>query len=515
LRSNIVEIVPIRPETVIKGMSDGWMVLDKNNRIIDLNPAAETILGVSYQEVYEKSIQSILPDWSELWTSTNGIKELEIRRSWRGNDEWRYLNVRASILKDIQNRSFGQLIVWRDITDRKQVEDARQRARDEMFIILNAISNAASRSMDFQEFLRESLYHLIYPFQSEVLVVLLIDEQEKKEGFGILRLASHFGLPIPSGDNLHDFSVPDSAFAEVFDSGKPVIYENAYEDAKVPKFLRKLNINSMVVLPMMAETGDSPNILGVLILGRKTGIRYVNDELIRLKAIVEHITILIDNERRRQIAIAFSERERLMRDLHDSVSQKLYGLVTLTEAAQAGLEAGSKVSLSDFLKKIGEGARQAVKEMRLFLFEMQPVNLEKEGLVSILHHRLAAVEGRADIQARLLADDKIALSKDKEIVFYYIAQEALNNVLKHAHAKSVFVTIKQTRNNVMLEIVDDGRGFDMKKVNKGGLGLQNMKARAAQIDGKLKINTKPGSGAKIILTVNRDKTRSFGRRLSS
>jgi len=94
-----------------------------------------------------------------------------------------------------------------------------------------------------------------------------------------------------------------------------------------------------------------------------------------LTAIAEQIANLIDSDRRRQLAIALSEREKLMRDLHDSVSQKLYGLVTLTEAAQAGLEAGSKVVPSQVLAKIGENARQAVKEMRLFLYQMKPDRL--------------------------------------------------------------------------------------------------------------------------------------------
>jgi signal transduction histidine kinase len=86
--------------------------------------------------------------------------------------------------------------------------------------------------------------------------------------------------------------------------------------------------------------------------------------------------------------------------------------------------------------------------MRLFLFQMQPIDIEKEGLISVLHHRLAAVEGRADIRARLLSDENVFLTKDKEVALYFIAQEALNNVLRHAHAKSVLIT--SNKENVML-----------------------------------------------------------------
>jgi signal transduction histidine kinase len=171
------------------------------------------------------------------------------------------------------------------------------------------------------------------------------------------------------------------------------------------------------------------------------------------------------------------------------------------------MEAGEMVDPAEILTRIGENARQAVKEMRLFLFQMQPIDMEKDGLISLLHHRLAAVEGRADIKARLradLADDEIALSKQTEVVLYYIAQEALNNVLRHASAKSISVTLKQGRRNVILEILDDGCGFDPRKVERGGLGLVNMHERVAQIHGKIQILSRPDKGTKIVITVPRD-----------
>ncbi len=155
--------------------------------------------------------------------------------------------------------------------------------------------------------------------------------------------------------------------------------------------------------------------------------------------------------------------------------------------------------------RIGEHARQAVKEMRLFLYQMQQVDVEKEGLISVLHQRLSAVEGRADIKARLLTEEEeIQLSTEKQMALYYIAQEALNNVLRHAHAKSVLVTLRKWRGHVVLEISDDGVGFDPKKVDRAGLGLRNMKARAEQLDGKVQIISKPEGGTRILVAVPLD-----------
>ena len=508
-RQHLIEVEPVTCETVVKVMSDGWMVLDLNSNIIDVNPAAEKIVGIPGHRLYGKPVRSILPDWPDISNIVGGGKELEMRRSVRTQDSWRYLNVRLSNLVNDSGQSFGQLIIWRDITDRKMVEEARQRARDEMFVLLNAISNAASHSMTLDDFLSESIYQIIYPFQSQVVAIFLIEDEDKVHHQNWkVRLAAQFGLIPDTATDIESFSSQAWIFDGVMRTRQPVILGNMQNDAQLPPIFDDAEMNSLVMLPLLTQAGENSRLLGTLLLGRKNEDTYSQDEVIRLMTIAEQIANLVDSDRRRQLAIALSEREKLMRDLHDSVSQKLYGLVTLTEAAQAGLEAGSKVVPSQVLAKIGDNARQAVKEMRLFLYQMQPVDLEEGGLVSALHHRLGAVEGRADIQARFMPDEGISISKDKEVALYFIAQEALNNILKHAHANSVSVKLKQTRKNIILDVIDNGDGFDLKNVDQSGIGLQNMKSRTSQIGGKLKIITKPGVGTTIKVIVPREKAPS-------
>jgi signal transduction histidine kinase len=269
--------------------------------------------------------------------------------------------------------------------------------------------------------------------------------------------------------------------------------------------MRFLNLTCLLAIPLAVQDETEKKLIGALFLGRRENAAYQQDDIVRLTILADHIAALIDSDRRRKLAISLLERQRLMRDIHDSVSQKLYGLVALTEAAQAGIEAGSEMDYEHVMSRIGENARQAVKELRLFLFQMQPNNLEKEGLISVLHHRLAAVEGRADIKVRFLADEPIHLTKRKEIALYYIAQEALNNILRHARAKSVSVTLKQGYKYVTLEIADDGCGFDQSNIKKGGLGLENIKERVKQENGKLKISSKPNKGTVIKVTFKQSK----------
>lgn len=504
LNQQLPEVTPIDREAVVEGTGDGWMVLNTQNIIVDINPAAERMIGLSREKVYGQPITSVLSDLPNLGKTFDGSQELEMKRSIKSQDGWKYLNIRISSLVDRDQQPFGRLAVWRDITERKLTEDARQRARDEMFVLINAISSAAGDALNLEDFLLESIYHIIYPFRSQVVGIFLLGEVTQQNDKPKLYLASHLGL---SADAIRDMTYMSSS-SPLFDwaikNRQPLQIEGAGDDLRVPSVMRQMALACILTIPLIIQAGEESKIIGCICLARKEKPIFSQDEIIRLTTISDHIATLIDSDRRRKLAITRSERERLMRDLHDSVSQKLYGLVTMTEAAQAAMEAGTAVDPSQVLSRIGENARQAVKEMRLFLYQMQPIDVEKDGLISVLHHRLAAVEGRADTKTRLLADDEIALSKDKEVALYYIAQEALNNALRHARAKSILVTLKQGRQNVILEISDDGCGFDPKKVELGGLGLQNMHERTSQINGKFKIVSKPGQGTKITITVHKD-----------
>jgi PAS domain S-box-containing protein len=505
MRRRPEEIGAIDRHATVESMDEGWIVLDHGNKIVDMNAAAERMTGVARSEAFGQPITALVGEASDLAQGTIGSQEIEVKRSIHMEEGWHYLNIRVSTLTDRERAPFGRLTLWRDMTERKVAEEARQRARDEMFVLLNAISSAASNTLSLDDFLLESIYHIIYPFRSQIVSIFLLDEKNKRPNEPRFQLASHLGLPATAIEELGYIPATSPLFQWVMNNGAPVQVEEAEDDDRVPSAIRRLSVASLLMLPLLAQAGDDTKFLGCLCLARKERPGFSEDEVVRLSTISEHMASLIDSDRRRKMAIAMTERERLMRDLHDSVSQKLYGLVTTTEAAQAALEAGSTVDPAQEFARIGENARQAVKEMRLFLYQMQQIDIEKEGLISVLHHRLSAVEGRADIKARLLTDEEeIALPTEKEITLYYIAQEALNNVLRHARAKSVQVTLRQIPKSVILEIEDDGCGFDLRKVDRAGLGLQNMRERTMQINGKLKIISRPEQGTKIIVTVPRD-----------
>jgi PAS domain S-box-containing protein len=501
LSYQVLDIVPIPRDIIVERMDDGWMVLDMQNRIVDLNPAAEAVIGLPRERIFGLPAENVLTDWPNLINRNESSKELDIRGSVNLQNIWRYLNLRVSPLMDLQGHQFGRLVVWRDITDFKKVEEARQLARDEMFMLLHSISGAASQAANIEEFLEDTIYQIVYFFKSQASAIFLFEENIHISEQRRLALISHHGLSPEFIQKLSSLSEKDELVETILKSNGPTLIKNMQNNPAVSETMRLSGFHSMLLMPIAVQ-GQK---LGVIGLARNETPTYSPDEIARLNVVADEIASFIHCDRQRQLSIALAERQRLVRDLHDSTTQKLYGLLTLTEAAQAGLEAGSPEQLGKILSRIGENARQALKEMRLFLYELQPVDLERDGLVSILNQRLTAVEGRADVKARLLSDETVSLPLDKEVALYFIAQEALNNVLKHAKAKSVTVRLKQTKANVKLEIEDDGNGFIPRKADEGGMGMRNMKERASQVGGKLRISSIPGKGTKISATVSKDR----------
>lgn len=500
--NQVPELSTLTRETAIEHMDDGWMIVNMLDKIVDVNMAAQKMIGMTREQLHGLPISNILSDWNKSSSPVEGIKEMEMRRTVRAQNGWQYLNVRISPLIDNNGDQSGYLVNWRDITGRKLADVMHQKARDELFVLLNAISSLASRAMDMEEFLSQLSYQVIYSFDSQSIAVFLIEDDE--ESTDKLSLKSHFGFDSQQVSIMNEKRTRARVYEWMIKNveNRPLVCSAKNPLVEVPFTPAQISFKSMVLIPLIIYTQNENNMIGCLCLCRNDQEGYSQDEVIRLTTIANQISTLIDSNRRKQSAIAFNERQRLLRDLHDSVSQKLYGLVALTEAAQANIEAGVQISPVEVLTRIGENARQAVKEMRLFLYEMQPMDL-KDGIVASLQHRLAAVEGRADIRPRMLSDENIQLDKATEIALFFIAQEALNNVLRHAHARTVTVNLRQTEQQVILEVRDDGQGFDESKIDNAGMGLRNMKERARRVNGVIEISTNNGTGTHVVVSVAR------------
>lgn len=235
-------------------------------------------------------------------------------------------------------------------------------------------------------------------------------------------------------------------------------------------------------------------------------LRQQAEQLVRINTDLE--SQIRENEILRQQAAEkaiLEERNRLARDLHDSVTQSLYSLTLFAEASQRLVNSGDFERANGYLTQVGETAQQALKEMRLLVYELRPVALEEVGLIGALQQRLDAVEGRAGVATQLLVNDIIELPPTVEEALYRVAQEALNNTLKHANASAVTVQVAIEADYVRLFIKDDGCGFDLPSAaSSGGMGLRSIRERCEGLGASLEITSNERSGTQIIVVLKHD-----------
>jgi signal transduction histidine kinase len=180
----------------------------------------------------------------------------------------------------------------------------------------------------------------------------------------------------------------------------------------------------------------------------------------------------------------------------------MYGVTLYAEAAARQLLSGNQELATRHLSEIRETAQESLCEMRLLVFELRLPLLKQEGLASALRARLEAVESRVGLETQFEAKVEGRLSPEIEEGLYRIAQEALNNALRHAQAQSVTVELRQNGEFLRLTVIDDGAGFDPAAAREqGGFGLRSMEERAARLGGALRVDSSPGQGSRVSVEV--------------
>lgn len=195
----------------------------------------------------------------------------------------------------------------------------------------------------------------------------------------------------------------------------------------------------------------------------------------------------------------FEERQRLARDLHDSVNQSIHGMVLFSETLLATLDKNNTDRARYIAERLQESARQSLKETRLMLYEMQPVDVDSAiNFIQDLETRLATVERHAGVKAKIIQEGSMEYCPRSWYEnLFWLTIEALNNALKHAQAREIQIIIRCSPVHLNLEVVDNGKGFDPYQLHSGGLGLRNMNERAHLLGGELTILSKPGIGSRV------------------
>ncbi len=372
-------------------------------------------------------------------------------------------------------------------------EMVRDRTRD--LTTLYDISATTNEYLDLDLILDKVMTKTLQAMGSPVGLLHLEDEDNN-----VLQLVLQVGLQPWLEAAVHSMDAPNSLWERVRQADQVLVTRDL------------MNHDALGLEPAT----EDPHYIGVPVhaKGRLIGVlsAFVEPEknpseenLNLLITIADQIGNAVENTRLRQQAeqaAVMEERQRLARELHDSVTQSLYSLILFSDATRTQTNLENPERLNHYLDRMHETSQQALKEMRLLIYELRPLVLEQEGLVGALRHRLDAVERRAGLTTSFTVLDHIDLPPQVEESLYRIAQEALNNVLRHANATQVDVKLSTDGSNIELEIKDNGKGFDLAAVkNCGGIGLASMRERAEKLGADLSIQSEPDEGTRIRLLV--------------
>jgi signal transduction histidine kinase len=228
--------------------------------------------------------------------------------------------------------------------------------------------------------------------------------------------------------------------------------------------------------------------------------RALSEEEIQLAtSFCDQAALAIENARlREQVeqAAATAERERLARDLHDAVTQTLFSASVIAEALPR-IWATDPQEVQNGIEELRRLTRGALAEMRTMLLELRPAALTEKPLGELLSHLADAMTGQTRIPVLLIVEGEACLHPELQVTLYRIAQEALNNVAKHARASQVTLSMRCAPGSVQLEVVDDGRGFETAAASPDAMGLRIMQERAASIKAEFEIESRPGQGTRV------------------
>jgi signal transduction histidine kinase len=228
---------------------------------------------------------------------------------------------------------------------------------------------------------------------------------------------------------------------------------------------------------------------------------FSEDEIELARVFANQAALAIENSRLRdqvRETAATAERSRLARELHDAVTQTLFSASLIAEALPRVWEK-DRESGRRGLDELRQLTRGASAEMRTMLLELRPAALTEKPLGELLRHLADAVTGRSRVPVTLTVEGDSALPAQAQIALYRIAQEALNNVSKHAGASKAEVELRCRPGSVKLSVRDDGCGFDPRDVRPDQLGLAIMGERAERISASLEINSQPGHGTQVVV----------------
>jgi PAS domain S-box-containing protein len=374
---------------------------------------------------------------------------IEHRVVWP-DESIRWVAETGDVIRDEEGRATRMLGVVRDITERRRVEDELRASEEEYRDLVENISD------------------VIYAMDIEGQLTYVSPVIESFLGYTVEEAVGGPFLGMIHPEDLARARANLGALVE----GQS-LRSNEYRAVTRSGEMRWMRVSGQPIL----KGGETTGVLGVL-----------TDITDRVQA----------REQAARMA-AVAERERLARDLHDAVTQTLFSASSIASVLPEVWERHPEEARRG-LEELRRLTRGALAEMRALLLELRPASLLRRSLGELLRQLVDAMMSRTQSEIELTVTGERELPDEVQIAFYRIAQEALNNAVRHAQASHVAMDLYSGPDRVTLCVRDDGRGFDLAEVGSGSMGLGIMRERAAGIGAQFKLHSAPGEGAEITVT---------------
>ncbi len=518
-------------QTLLETAPVAIVVVNQDGQIELVNARMEELFGYEAAELIGQALETLLPEavrtphvaYRDGYFADPRVRPMGVGLDLRGQrkDGSEFpVEIGLSYLETREGRLAIAFIT--DITERRRLQGALEHHAAQLEQRVQERTYEIGRRREVAEGLREILTVLnsnrplaeilayIVALASRLLETDAVALYRLEPDSGLLTIEATRGLPadyvaretIPIGQGAVGRAVRERQPVTISDVRALLVEEGAAQDSEgLRSLLDELGsqYHALLAVPLIVK-GE---VYGTIVLYYRAPRTLDEEEIGLAVAFADQAALAIENARLRaqveQTAVA-AERTRLARDLHDAVTQTLFSASLIAEVLPQLWERQPEEGARR-MEELRQLTRGALAEMRTLLYELRPAVLTQTGLAMLLRQLAEATTGRARVPISVTVEGEGALPAEVQVALYRIAQEALNNVAKHAAASQVsaqlrFAPVPGGR-HVTLTIHDDGRGFDPSRVAPQRLGLNIMQERADAVGATLAVRSAPGQGTEI------------------
>ena len=468
----------------------GICLIDEAGQYLFVNQALEEITGLSPSALMDAPSLSFFPPLEKekaqrkvTFTDSSG------RRRWRTR-----VRQPSGVHRDVDAIAIGVTVAGQQATA-LILFDVTDTLRLALKVsTINTFAHSLSTSGSVQDLLDQLAGNLVEATEAISSIVLLLRPS-----------SPHVSLVGTSGvcDSLQkcELARGDSILA-VFESGTARIFGSRGQgeaEGLLAALTLALGWGFSIVVPLKA----GERTLGVAVCAYAKGQQPDQAEVTFLNTLVGLAAVAVDHARLVQLAqkqAVNEERTRLGRELHDSVSQTLYGIGLGAQSALEALNVNTEEAKEsiNYVLKLATGG---LTEMRTLLYKLRPESLAAEGLVEALRRHVGSLGERHKISVALELGQEPALPLSTKHSIYRVVMEAVHNTVKHAQAGSLRISLREQADSLALVVEDDGHGFDVQKEYSGHHGLDSMRERIVSLGGELTLESRQNAGTVLRATL--------------